>query len=79
VYEDEDTGIRLPKVKSKLIEKNETKLSTERGRVVHMHNEVPQGNYSLESTLELYNPNNTNNIAVENGKLKKIVIKLKKI
>jgi hypothetical protein len=79
VYEDEDTGIRLPKVKSKVIENQIIKSATERGRVVHMQNELPQGNYSIESTLDNYTTNNIGNVAVENGKLTKLVIKLKKI
>jgi hypothetical protein len=66
-------------VKSKVVETQIIKSATERGRVVHMQNELPQGNYSIESTLDNYNTNNIGNVAVENGKLTKLVIKLKKI
>lgn len=78
-YLDDDTGIRLPKVKAKLVEKAVEKLASKNGLVPFSRQEAPQGNYTVVSEMPGYLAVNTPNVVSEVGKLTRIVIRLKKI
>jgi hypothetical protein len=79
VYVDATTQIRLRGVQTKLVEKNLSRKSSDRGVTPFTQQEAPQANYSVESKLPGYQDVLTNNIGVETGKLKKIVVTMTKI
>lgn len=79
VYVDAATQIRLPGVETKLVEKNLVRKSSKAGVSTYTQQEAPQANYSAESKLPGYQVVLTNNIGVEAGKLKKIVVVMTKI
>ena len=78
IYIDSTTGIRLPKVKAKLVEKAIEKLSSKVGVTTFTQQEAPQGNYSIESTLPGYPQVVTPNIGAQDGKMAKIVVVMTK-
>ncbi|MBK5286681.1 MAG: hypothetical protein JJE25_14920, partial [Bacteroidia bacterium] len=72
-YLDDDTGIRLPKVKAKLVEKAIEKLASKNGLVPFSQQEAPQGNYTVDSEMTGYTSVRTANIVSEAGKLTRLV------
>jgi hypothetical protein len=78
-YLDDATGIRLPKVKSKLVEKAIEKLSSANGLVPFTQQEAPQGNYTVVSEMTGYTSVNTPNVVSEAGKLTRLTIRLVKV
>ena len=78
-YLDDATGIRLPKVKARLVEKAIDKLSSKNGLVPFSQQEAPQGNYTVTSEMEGYTAVNTPNVVSEAGKLTRITIRLRKV
>jgi hypothetical protein len=77
-YIDEETGVRLPKVKSLLVEKANEKSASVRGFTTYMQAETGPGNFTLESWLENYENIRLENIGVRMGKRTKLVVKMKK-
>jgi len=78
-YLDDATGVRLPKVKSKLVEKAIEKLSSKNGLSAFSQQEAPQGNHTVDSEMPGYVSVRTANVVSEVGKLTRLVIRLVKI
>jgi hypothetical protein len=78
-YLDDVTGVRLPKVKSKLVERAIEKLSSANGLVHFTQQEAPQGNNTVVSEMPGYITVNTPNVVSEAGKLTRLVIRLVKV
>jgi len=79
VFVDSVTGIRLPKVKTLLIEKALEKKSSKIGVATYSQQEAPQGNYSAESSLPGYTKVLSSNIGVQAGKMTKLIVTLVKL
>ena len=79
VYVDGATGIRLPRVKTLLVEKALERKSSKVGVTTFSQQEAPQANYSAESTLPGYTTVVSSNIGVQAGKLVKILVTLNKV
>ena len=75
-YIDKVTGVPLGKVKSSLAETGEEKESSKIGRVPYYSER--SGNYTLTSLLKGYKADTTANIAVRDGEITRLEIKLEK-
>jgi len=78
IFIDSATGIRLPKVKTVLVEKQLEKKSSKVGVSTYSQQEAPQGNYSSVSSLPGYVNVPTNNIGVQSGKMTRVVVTMVK-
>ena len=79
VFVDDATGIRLPNVKTLLVEKSLERKSSKLGVSTFSQQETPQGNYSAESSLPGYTKVVSSNIGVEAGKMTKLIVTLVKL
>ncbi len=77
-YLDDATGIRLPGVSSKVVELNIVKKSSRVGSVPFPIEEVPQGNYIMESDKPGYVRVTSQNVVAQAGKLTRLVIRMVK-
>lgn len=75
-YFDLATGVPLPKVKSTLVETGEVKTSSKIGRVPYYS--AQSGNYTLDSLLKGYKADHRTNVAVRQGEITRLEIKLEK-
>ncbi|MFI5218061.1 MAG: hypothetical protein ACHQNT_01145 [Bacteroidia bacterium] len=79
-YEDEITGVKLEDVFGKLVEKNLEKKSTKKiGVITFMQQETGQGNLTLESKHPLYATDLKPNLAVKDGEVLRLTVKLRKV
>jgi hypothetical protein len=77
-YTDEVTGVRLPKVTATIVETGLTKTSGNRGIIEFTRQELAQGNYVLQSSLNNYDLSEIPNIGINHVELVTLEIEMVK-
>ncbi|MCG3167672.1 MAG: hypothetical protein POELPBGB_03466 [Bacteroidia bacterium] len=70
--------IRIPGVKGKIAELNIEKVSSRKGVIEYSHQELAQGNYTLQVKAATYKDQTIANIGIQTGKLKTLEVVLQK-
>ncbi|MBP9151016.1 MAG: carboxypeptidase regulatory-like domain-containing protein [Flavobacteriales bacterium] len=77
-FTDEATGVRLPKVTATIVETGLTKTSSSKGVIEFTRQELAQGNYVLQSSLNNYDLSEIPNIGINHAELVTLEIEMVK-